>query len=321
MCNNPVNLRLYNRSYDKQYLSRPSIRLLGQNLVPCGHCLGCRLDKLALWSARCNYELIKGRNSFVTFTYRDEFLPYKNKALEPTLSKVQFTNFLDNLRHYVKSFSSLPKGNRKDFSYFCCGEYGGKFGRPHYHALFFGLDFQEFENVYRKKWKFGLVKSLPVLSGGVRYVVDYFSKNNYSDSVCEKLFDEKGLERPFKLCSRGLGAELFFNHRNEIRRGEPLKIGSRVVPVPSYYRNLYSQFNDDECISRQKFRRENVEKIKKESLRLNYENVDDYLNYVRKSNELELLSKMRNHGLTVSASYSDTSKIVDSFLVESALAN
>lgn len=313
MCNNPVLLRDINGSLYKKYNKYPSVVSYMDSIqIPCGGCLGCRLDNVALWSARCNYELYKNRSAFVTFTYDDYHLPYyDDMTLKPSLRRDDLHKFIDNLRHKVKKISLLPSGSKKDFSYFACGEYGGKFGRPHYHVLFFGLDFADFSRLFNDTWKYGLIKTLPILSGGVRYVVDYFTKEKLTGKLAEEKYDKQFLERPFNLCSRGLGSELFFTHRDDIRNGKDLTIGSRVVPVPSYYKNLYGTYSDSEVIERTKMNYERYKDIVKASRKNNFSNVDSYLAYIRKSNELALESQMRRKNISVLSSYKDLDSSID----------
>lgn len=67
-------------------------------------------------------------NSFITLTYSDDHLP-ANGSLYPE----HFTLFMKKLRHE----------SRNKIRYYMCGEYGEKFGRPHYHACLFNYDFPD----------------------------------------------------------------------------------------------------------------------------------------------------------------------------------
>lgn len=94
--------------------------------VPCGGCVGCRLDQSRDWAVRSVHEAqLHERSSFITLTYRDEDLPAGN-----TLVKRDMQLFF---KRYRKEFGKLK--------YLYCGEYGAEKGRPHYHALIFGHDF------------------------------------------------------------------------------------------------------------------------------------------------------------------------------------
>lgn len=68
-------------------------------------------------------------NSFVTLTYDDEHLPPF-----ASLNYRDFQLFLKRLRK-----AHAPKGRIR---FFMCGEYG-ELGRPHYHAILFGIAFKD----------------------------------------------------------------------------------------------------------------------------------------------------------------------------------
>lgn len=109
-------------------------------LLPCGQCRPCRINRRREKTTRLLLEAQShDDNTWITLTYRDEHLP-KNKIHDrlqvsfgsdcfPTLWRPDYQNFLKRLRRNV----SIP------FKFFLAGEYGEKFGRPHYHAFLFGL--------------------------------------------------------------------------------------------------------------------------------------------------------------------------------------
>ena len=98
--------------------------------IPCGQCIGCRLERSRQWAIRCVHEAsLHDANSFLTLTYNDAHLPYGG-----TLVKKDFQDFLKRLRYFLDPIK---------IRYFHCGEYGERTGRPHYHALIFGYDFPD----------------------------------------------------------------------------------------------------------------------------------------------------------------------------------
>jgi len=98
--------------------------------VPCGRCIGCRLERSRQWAVRCLYEnQLHSESCFVTLTYDPVHLPPGG-----TLDKRHFQLFMKRLR------KAYP-GRR--IRYFHCGEYGSSLERPHYHAIIFGLDFED----------------------------------------------------------------------------------------------------------------------------------------------------------------------------------
>lgn len=105
--------------------------------VPCGQCIGCRLERSRQWAIRCVHEAGEHKNNcFITLTYDDESLPRISNPgrgkTAATLVKSDFQNFFKRLR---KNFSGVK------IRFFHAGEYGETTGRPHYHALIFNLDF------------------------------------------------------------------------------------------------------------------------------------------------------------------------------------
>lgn len=104
--------------------------VVGSIDIPCGRCVGCRLERSRQWALRCVHEAkFHEANCFVTLTYDAEHLPAGG-----SLRHRDFQLFLKRLRKHV-----CPKRVR----FFMCGEYGEQLGRPHYHGCFFGLDFPD----------------------------------------------------------------------------------------------------------------------------------------------------------------------------------
>ena len=84
--------------------------------VPCGRCIGCRLEYSRQWAVRCMHEAkMHEWNCFLTLTYDDDHLP-SDLSLRPK----DFTKFLKRLR------SRLGYKIR----FYMCGEYGEDYSRP-----------------------------------------------------------------------------------------------------------------------------------------------------------------------------------------------
>lgn len=98
--------------------------------IPCSKCIGCRLEYSRQWAVRMMHEAsLHEDNCFVTLTYSPENMPS-----DGSLHLSHFQDFVKRLR----SRTGVP-----GIKYFHCGEYGDTFGRPHYHANFFGYDFPD----------------------------------------------------------------------------------------------------------------------------------------------------------------------------------
>jgi len=103
-------------------------------LLPCGQCIGCRLERSRQWAMRCLHESsLHDSNSFITLTYDDSHLPS-----DMSLDYSHFQLFMKRLRKAVGKVS-----------FYCGGEYGEQTARPHFHACLFGYDFPD--KVYYSK--------------------------------------------------------------------------------------------------------------------------------------------------------------------------
>lgn len=310
MCSNPVDqLVEYSRNGSKY------TRIIKR---PCNECQACRIDKLLLWQSRCNSEYVKYRSAFVTFTFDENHLIYNKNTLHPTLSKELVHKYFDNIRHQVKKLPILPKSCTKNYHYFAASEYGDKFKRPHTHCLFFGLDFKDCENIFNISWKNGFTKTLPILNGGIRYVIDYLTKQITGDKAVE-LYDNNNIERPFKQNSQGIGLDTFLAHREEIADTSCIMFGSRKVPVPTYYVNLMRSFSIDNVSSVYKNRVSAFRDLNKRILSEGFSDYDSWLRYTAKAKEERLASFAVSHGKAADPNYYGKS-FYDSKLASLALA-
>lgn len=104
--------------------------------LACGRCTACRLKRSADWATRCMHEAsLHEFNCFLTLTYSDDKLP-----LDRNLNYRHFQLFMKRLRKHFQGAS---------VRFYMCGEYGEETGRPHYHAIVFGVDFKD--KTYFKK--------------------------------------------------------------------------------------------------------------------------------------------------------------------------
>lgn len=88
-------------------------------LVPCGKCIGCRIDKARDWAVRicCEAQTSPNASWFITLTYDDDHLS------DLSLNKKDFQNFIKDVRNYLYyRYGSTIR-------YFGCGEYGDSSGR------------------------------------------------------------------------------------------------------------------------------------------------------------------------------------------------
>lgn len=111
--------------------------------VPCGQCIGCRLERSRQWAIRCVHEAsLYSNNCFITLTYNPENLPS-----DGTLVKAHYQKFMKRLRKRFSGIDAVENNGKITYPirYYMCGEYGEKNSRPHYHACLFNFDFPDKE--------------------------------------------------------------------------------------------------------------------------------------------------------------------------------
>lgn len=169
--------------------------------VPCGHCVGCRIDRAKRWSDRMLLEFDtvrdygKRKALFLTLTYDPEHLPLvtcTDKQVRGNLRQKDMQDFLKRIR---KKFSD------RKLRYFYSGEYGDQTFRPHYHMIMYGCTLDDFPDAevysYDSKmqsslyvssildsiWKNGSVKFAPATYGTFSYVGKYVLKKQWGDNA------------------------------------------------------------------------------------------------------------------------------------------
>lgn len=181
--------------------------------IPCGSCVGCRMDKAKQWKIRICHEMAlypREDVHFITLTYRDKCLPF-TKYGQPCLSKKDLQGFLMNMRH-------PSYGVYRKFRYFACGEYGtSETGthRPHYHLILFGhlddlvpYEFKHYKSrTVEDAWKFGIHDIEPVYPESVAYVAGYVEKKQV-----DPFFDSYPV-KPFLMMSTKPAIGLYYVSR------------------------------------------------------------------------------------------------------------
>ena len=107
--------------------------------VGCGQCIPCRINRRRVWTLRLVLEsLCHDDSCFVTLTYDDDALAAVGQSLDPA----ELQTFMKRLRNYYPP---------RSVKFFGVGEYGSKFGRPHYHLLLYGVSAFD-QRVIEKCW-------------------------------------------------------------------------------------------------------------------------------------------------------------------------
>jgi hypothetical protein len=218
------------------------------NLLPCGNCIGCRLERSRQWAMRLMHEnKMHSQSCFLTLTYSNSFLPDYGTLVPRDLQ-------LFHKRLHNRLLDERGVGIR----YYSCGEYGDLSKRPHYHSLVFGYDFSDKilysknsrdESIFSSKslndiWSLGECKIGEVTFDSAAYVARYCVKkvNGAQREAGHYLvYDADGVvhERvpEFAHMSRrpGIGATYFDKFGSEIATHDSVIVGGKEVPSIRYY--------------------------------------------------------------------------------------
>ena len=194
-------------------------------LVPCGKCLACRIARRQEWSMRCLHELSQFKDAvFVTLTYDNAHLPPNGSLVVSDLQK-----FIKRVRKEVSK-----RGSNK-IRHYSCGEYGDRFGRPHYHVILFGLSLRDDDrDLIRFKWPYGLVHFGTVTPDSISYVCQYIDKK-YTGDMAQIEYTDKGRAPVFKICSLGIGRKFVEDNKEQLVHMGYCTVGGRVHSFPRYY--------------------------------------------------------------------------------------
>lgn len=215
--------------------------------IPCGQCVGCRLERSRQWAVRLMHEAQMHECScFLTLTYDEEHLP-----ADQSLNVKHFQDFMKRYRERVRPLK---------LKFYHCGEYGSDLLRPHYHACIFGHDFPDRELFNVRKgnryyisalladlWRFGHHIIGDVTFESAAYVARYCTKKVNGDEAerhYEKIDPESGevfkLFPEYSTQSNGLGASWCDKYLSDIWNSSTLDdfiVDSNGVPArpPRYY--------------------------------------------------------------------------------------
>lgn len=227
--------------------------------IPCGQCIGCRLERSRQWAIRCMHEAASHeKNCFITLTYRDEELPVTEQGV-PSLNKRDFVLFMKRLRKQY--------GKRK-IRFFHCGEYGELLLRPHHHAAIFGVDFGDDKTLwsmrgntplYRSQrletlWPHGHSTIGELTWESAAYIARYITKKITGQSANSHY---GGIQPEYITMSRvpGIGKKWFDRYYRDLYRTDRCVVRSQIICKPAkYYDKKYDETHHHQ-LERIKYRR------------------------------------------------------------------
>lgn len=235
--------------------------VIGPMTVPCGNCIGCRLERSRQWTVRCQHEVMMCERAglgscFLTLTIDDGHMP-SHGELDYRLCQ------LFHKRARINSGLS--------YKHLTLSEYGGQTYRPHFHCVVMGLSFERGEPVgkgesgevcYRnplleKWWKLGHSS----FGDATAKSIGYCTRHNFKDPMKYPpgFFDEEWIDEetgeickrrpPFLVFSRDIGKSWYEKFgRTDCHAGDRivLRDGQVVGPI-KYYDRLLARSLDGEC--------------------------------------------------------------------------
>lgn len=262
------------------FVERQRYDTVAEVQLPCGHCVGCRLDRSRQWAIRCIHEAKTHKaNAFITLTYAEENVPAGGQLVH-----ADFQRFMRRLRKRI-----APERVR----FYMCGEYMANLGNPHFHACLFGIDFpdrtywrtgESGAKVYRSAtleslWPQGFSTVGEVNFETAGYVARYCMKKITGHNA-NIWYGEKKPEYNAMSLKPGIGRKFLEKWKSDIYPNDYVVVNGTKVKPPKYYDKIIEKENN-EIYEEIKFKRE-IEG------RLRYED-----NTERRLNDKEIVTKAR----------------------------
>ena len=247
-------------------------------VIPCGQCIGCRLERSRQWAIRCVHEAsLYENNCFITLTFDDDSIQKRSNPYSVDVK--DFQKFMKRLR---KKYGSKIR-------FFHCGEYGESckyctkskyscrcgstdydswndrktLGRPHYHACIFNHDFED-KLLYTVRdgvrlytseqlsqlWPYGYSTLGDVTFDSAAYVARYIMKKVTGDSseehytlVNAKSGEVNTVNPEYTTMSRrpGIGKDWFDKYRSDVYSRDYVVINGKKVRPPKFYDRMMDQ--------------------------------------------------------------------------------
>lgn len=216
--------------------------------LPCGRCIGCRLERSRQWALRMEHEAqLYDTNAFVTLTFADDKLP---------------ANYSVNVRDTQLFLKRLRKKFAQKIRFYACGEYGDENHRPHYHLILFNHQFADLklhsrndrgEPVYISEtltnlWPFGHATTAHVTFETCAYVARYVTKKVTGEQAGANYLRQHPVtkfwhqvEPEFGVMSRrpGLGAHWLDKFRSDVWPSDYIiSRGLKMRPPRAYEKAL-----------------------------------------------------------------------------------
>lgn len=235
--------------------------------VPCGQCIGCRMDYARQWACRMMVEAknyLPSELWFLTLTYDDEHLPPVREVIDPVTGTYVPSQFHPvSKRDHQLFMKKLRKKYGDGIRFFMSGEYGDQTFRPHYHYIIYGLKLDDVvatghnwrgETYYdseaiRGIWNKGNITLGHLDFDSCEYVARYTLKKH--KGLDKDVYDSLGIEPEFCCMSRnpGIGREWIENNLNKAYEFDNITLptfeGSFSTIPPKYFDSILEKLDPD----------------------------------------------------------------------------
>lgn len=216
--------------------------------IPCGHCVGCRLEYSRQWMIRIMHEAsLYKDNCFLTLTY------------ENAPVSLRYKDFQDFMKRYRKMFSNNV------IRFYMAGEYGEENKRAHFHACIFGHDFEDKKVFSRRRgnrlyvsvalqklWPYGFSTIGQLTAQSAAYVARYVMKKRGADHPDYEFVNPQTGEvhqRVPEFCRMslkpGIGQGWFDKYKSDVFPKDRIVFNGKELGVPRYYLNLLKRHDRD----------------------------------------------------------------------------
>lgn len=239
--------------------------------LPCGRCIGCRIERARQWSVRVMHEAASwDETCFCTLTYDDDNVP--------SSGSLQYSD-------YQKFMKRLRKALARPVRFYMCGEYGDELGRPHYHAALFNASFRDDRYVWRdfgsgqvvyrsplleRLWPFGMSSVGELTHESAAYIARYVMKKVTGQAADShyQVVDQGTGEISWKVpefthmsLKPGIGATWFKRFHTDVFPHDRVVVRGKEWKPPRYYDQLEKRRDPDSMeevkLSREARAREN----------------------------------------------------------------
>lgn len=207
-------------------------------MVGCGRCVECKIKRSREWSYRLTQEAsLYDKNCMITLTYDDEHLPD-----DTAVHYEDFQKFMKRLRTHYKRNYDVEK-----VRFFASAEYGDRNGRPHFHAILFGVDFDDryffkYDNrgnaLFRSPtletlWKFGYSGITDFTQDSAMYVASYL----------QKVIDGKSAPCVHMSNRPGIGFDVALEKAESYIYSNKIYLNGKYIALPRYYKKIYERYD------------------------------------------------------------------------------